>query len=67
MQASRPKRHLNPTIGVSIQQPSRDYCGWDLLIIDEFGFDKLERQEVPDALSLLYKVIDGSRGSVLDF
>jgi DNA replication protein DnaC len=29
------------------------------LIIDEFGFDKLERKEVPDALSLLYKVIDG--------
>jgi hypothetical protein len=25
-----------------------------LLIIDEFGFDKLERKEVPDALSLLY-------------
>ena len=37
----------------------RYYCGWDLLIIDEFGFDKLERKEVPDALSLLYKVIDG--------
>ena len=37
----------------------RHYCSWDLLIIDEFGFDKLERKEVPDALSLLYKVIDG--------
>jgi DNA replication protein DnaC len=37
----------------------RYYCSWDLLIIDEFGFDKLERKEVPDALSLLYKVIDG--------
>jgi len=37
----------------------RQYCSWDLLIIDEFGFDKLERKEVPDALSLLYKVIDG--------
>jgi len=37
----------------------RKYCSWDLLIIDEFGFDKLERKEVPDALSLLYKVIDG--------
>ena len=35
------------------------YCSWDLLIIDEFGFDKLERKEFPDALSLLYKVIDG--------
>ena len=27
--------------------------------IHEFGFEKLERKEVPDALSLLYKVIDG--------
>ena len=37
----------------------RRYCSYDLLIIDEFGFEKLERKEVPDALSLLYKVIDG--------
>lgn len=32
---------------------------YDLLSIDEFGFEKLERKEVPDALSLLHKVIDG--------
>ena len=37
----------------------RAYCSFDLLIIDEFGFERMERQEVPDALSLLYKVIDG--------
>ena len=37
----------------------RQYCAYDLLIIDEFGFEKLERKEVPDALSLIYKVIDG--------
>lgn len=37
----------------------RQYCAYDLLIIDEFGFERLERKEVPDALSLLYKVIDG--------
>lgn len=37
----------------------RKYSSFDLLIIDEFGFEKLERKEVPDALSLLYKVIDG--------
>ena len=37
----------------------RQYCLYELLIIDEFGFEKLERKEVPDALSLLYKVIDG--------
>lgn len=48
---SRAIKELGPKV--------RYYCSWDLLIIDEFGFDKLERKEVPDALSLLYKVIDG--------
>jgi DNA replication protein DnaC len=40
--------------------PSRlkEYARFDLLIIDEFGFDRLERQESPQAASLLYKVID---------
>jgi DNA replication protein DnaC len=40
--------------------PSRlkEYAGYDLLIIDEFGFDRLERLESPQAASLLYKVID---------
>ena len=36
----------------------REYASFDLLIIDEFGFDRLERQESPQAASLLYKVID---------
>ena len=36
----------------------RYYATFDLLIIDEFGFDRLERQESPQAASLLYKVID---------
>jgi DNA replication protein DnaC len=36
----------------------RFYAGFELLIIDEFGFDKLEREENPQAPSLLYKVID---------
>lgn len=36
----------------------RYYAGFELLIIDEFGFDKLEREENPQAPSLLYKVID---------
>ncbi|MDP1561007.1 MAG: ATP-binding protein [Pirellulaceae bacterium] len=48
---ARAVRGLSPKV--------RYYCSWDLLIIDEFGFDRLERKEVPDALSLLYKVIDG--------
>ena len=36
----------------------RYYSRFDLLIIDEFGFDRLERLEAPQAASLLYKVID---------
>ena len=36
----------------------REYARVDLLIIDEFGFDRLERLESPQAASLLYKVID---------
>ena len=43
----------------SLTPKVKHYCSYDLLIIDEFGFEKLERKEVPDALSLLYKVIDG--------
>lgn len=34
------------------------YTRPDLLIIDEFGFDKVERAEIPQAASLLYKIID---------
>ena len=36
----------------------RYYTRFDLLIIDGFGFDKIERQLAPQALSLLFKVID---------
>ena len=36
----------------------RYYTRFDLLIIDEFGFDKIERSEAPQAASLLYKVVD---------
>jgi DNA replication protein DnaC len=36
----------------------RYYTRFDLLIIDGFGFDRIERQETPQALSLLFKVID---------
>jgi DNA replication protein DnaC len=43
----------------------RYYSRFDLLVIDEFGFDKLERREYPESPSLLYKVIDSRsrRGS----
>lgn len=36
----------------------REYGRFDLLIVDEFGFDKLEREEFPQAPSLLYKLLD---------
>ncbi len=36
----------------------RYYARFDLLVIDEFGFDKIERAEAPQAASLLYKIID---------
>jgi DNA replication protein DnaC len=36
----------------------REYTRYDLLIIDEFGFDRLERSVCPQAASLWYKVID---------
>jgi DNA replication protein DnaC len=41
----------------SLTTTLRDYARWDLLIIDEFGFDRIEREECPQAVHLLYKVI----------
>ena len=35
---------------------------FDLLILDEFGFDRIEREACSQASSLLYKVIDGRVG-----
>ena len=35
----------------------RYYANPELLIIDEFGFDKIERTECPEAAHLLYKII----------
>jgi DNA replication protein DnaC len=40
----------------------RYYTNFDLVIIDEFGFDRLERTEAPQAASLLYKLVD-ARGA----
>ncbi len=40
----------------------RSYAKYELLIIDEFGFDRIERVESQQAASLLYKVIDARRG-----
>jgi len=45
----------------TLPQRLRYYSNFDLLVIDEFGFDKIERAESGQAASLLYKVVD-SRG-----
>lgn len=42
----------------SLSSRLRYYAKFPFLIIDEFGFDRLERQMSPEAASLLYKVID---------
>ena len=42
----------------TLPQRLRYYKRFDLLIIDEFGFDKIERTECSQAASLLYKIID---------
>lgn len=41
----------------SLTQTLKWYARWDLLLIDEFGFDRVEREECPQAAHLLYKVI----------
>ena len=48
----------------TLPQRLRYYARFDLLIIDEFGFDRIERSESPDAPNLLYKVIDSRRGKL---
>jgi len=42
----------------TIHQRVRFYAKFDLLIIDEFGFDRIERSLCPQAASLWYKIID---------
>ncbi len=36
----------------------RSYCRCDFLVIDEFGFDRIERDPSAQPASLLYKIID---------
>jgi DNA replication protein DnaC len=42
----------------TLRERVRYYARSELLIIDEFGFDRIERQETPQAASLLYKIMD---------
>lgn len=41
----------------TLHERLRRYACPDLLIIDEFGFDRIERAECPQAAHLLYKII----------
>ncbi len=51
----------------TLPQRLRSYARFDLVILDEFGFDRVERQESPQAASLLYKLINvrGGRSTAL--
>jgi DNA replication protein DnaC len=42
----------------TLRERVRSYTRCQLLIIDEFGFDRIERTETPQAASLLYKIMD---------
>ncbi len=46
----------------SLPQRVRYWARFDLLIIDEFGFDRIERGECPQAANLFYKVVDARNG-----
>jgi len=48
--------------GTRLSTRVRYYRSFEFLIIDEFGFDKLERREYPESLSLLYKVVAARNG-----
>ena len=52
-------RHLGASLADrSLPERLRYYFNWDLVLIDEFGFDRIEREECPQAAPLLYKVIE---------
>lgn len=46
----------------TIHDRVRYYAKFDLLVIDEFGFDRIERSASPQAASLWYKIIDARSG-----
>ncbi|HIQ21564.1 MAG TPA: hypothetical protein EYH34_10080 [Planctomycetes bacterium] len=46
----------------SLPRRIRYWARFDLMVIDEFGFDRIERGECPQAASLFYKVIDARSG-----
>lgn len=46
----------------SLPRRVRYWARFDLVVIDEFGFDRIERGECPQAAHLFYKVIDARSG-----
>lgn len=56
---SVPWQRIGELLPVQVTEPVRlrRYAKPDLLIIDEFGFDQIERSECPEAAHLLYKII----------
>ena len=42
----------------TLPQRIRYYARFDLLVIDEFGFDRIERQQSSQAANLFFKIID---------
>jgi DNA replication protein DnaC len=46
----------------SLPRRIRYWSRFDLVVIDEFGFDRIERGECPQAANLFYKVIDARCG-----
>jgi DNA replication protein DnaC len=41
----------------SLPATLNQYASWNLLLVDEFGFDRIERDDCPQAAHLLYKAI----------
>jgi len=46
----------------SLPRRVRYWSRFDLVVIDEFGFDRIERGECPQAANLFYKLIDARSG-----
>jgi DNA replication protein DnaC len=51
--------HLTASLAdQTLPKKIRSYARFDLLIIDEFGFDHIERQQSPQVANLFFKIID---------
>lgn len=46
----------------SLHRRVRYWARFDLVVVDEFGFDHIERGECPQAANLFYKIIDARSG-----